>query len=118
MNTLLQTLRKSPPVSIAQIPVERFEDYLLSTSTNRVTQQTVPLTLPRSDVLRFWLADGSKLVIRSSGTEPKIKIYGEVVQEKKKDMERDIELADERLKTLLETFQKEISSKEQTGRTR
>jgi phosphoglucomutase/phosphomannomutase len=107
MNALMQRLRKKPPSAIGAIPVQRFEDYLSSKSKNLVTNQTDALTLPKSDVLRFWLHDGSKLVIRPSGTEPKIKIYGEVVHENVTNADREIQLADERLKNLIEAFRNE-----------
>lgn len=51
-------LRKFPPTELAGIPVIRLDDYF-----------------PRSDMLAFWLQDGSKVIIRPSGTEPKVKIY-------------------------------------------
>ncbi len=55
-------LRNTPPSHIGGIEVASIEDYANGT-----------MPLPQSDVLRFWLSDGSKLVIRPSGTEPKIK---------------------------------------------
>ena len=87
----MQRLRNAPPTSIADVPVEKFQDHQKASS------------LPKSDVLRFWLSDGSKLVIRPSGTEPKLKIYGEIVQENS----QDIQLGDARLKALIEGFLKE-----------
>lgn len=52
-------------------------------------------------MLRFWLEDGSKLVIRPSGTEPKIKIYAEVIEKEGQSDAAAIERADERVRTLL-----------------
>jgi phosphomannomutase len=77
MQALMQKLRINPPQEIAGQKVVVVEDYLSGTriDANGVSR----LTLPKSDVLRFWLSDQSKLVIRPSGTEPKIKIYAEVV---------------------------------------
>ncbi len=99
MNGLMKTLRQHPPASIAGEAVSSIEDYLHGKDS-----------LPPSDVLRFWLADGTKLVIRPSGTEPKVKIYAEVKHKADKDLEASILACDEKLKKLVEAFQHEISS--------
>ena len=65
MNTVMGALRKSPPNKINKQKVIEVTDYLLDQTT-----------LPKSDVLLFRVDDHSKFVIRPSGTEPKIKIYG------------------------------------------
>lgn len=57
-------LRTSPPDEVGGIPVDRIED-LSGGSEN----------LPPSDVLRIWLTDGSRVMVRPSGTEPKLKVY-------------------------------------------
>ncbi|MBM3183831.1 MAG: phospho-sugar mutase [Chlamydiae bacterium] len=90
---LMERLRKNPHTKIGNISVSSSEDF----------SQGI-LSLPKSDVLRFWLSDGSKLVIRPSGTEPKIKIYGEVFEKPSSDLEKTIADCDERLKILLQTF--------------
>ncbi len=66
--------------------------------------------MPKSDVLRFWLSDGSKLVIRPSGTEPKIKIYAEVIQEASDPIEQAIASCDLRLQKLIDEFKKLCSA--------
>jgi phosphoglucomutase/phosphomannomutase len=99
MEALMRRLRENPPASIAGVEVETIEDYL---SGN--------MSLPKSDVLRFWLKDRSKLVIRPSGTEPKVKIYAEVVGLAKGDIEKNVLECDERLKNLVSQFQKEALS--------
>jgi len=68
---MMEHLRHTPPTQIADLPVTCIEDYLLRKSS----PSHEPILLPKSNVLRFWLSDGTKLVIRPSGTEPKIKIY-------------------------------------------
>lgn len=67
MKEQMDRLRHSPPLQIAGQKVEKRIDYL--------KDQT---DLPKSDVLEFRLADQSRLTIRPSGTEPKIKIYASV----------------------------------------
>lgn len=75
----MKRLRKTPPSTIGDIEIVSIEDYSTSIKTFLKSGKTEPLELPESDVLRFWLADGTKLMIRPSGTEPKIKIYCGVV---------------------------------------
>lgn len=72
----IERLQKNPPTEIKGIPVVALEDYQKSIKTYLKDKKTERITLPKSEVLIFWLEDGSKLIIRPSGTEPKIKIYG------------------------------------------
>jgi phosphoglucomutase/phosphomannomutase len=71
----MEKLQSNPPTSIAGMDVEILEDYRRSIKTFIRTKETEFISLPKSDVLLFWLKDGSKIMIRPSGTEPKIKIY-------------------------------------------
>ncbi len=75
MDEIMTTLRNDPPAAIAGIPVVRFDDYKSGTSKNTATGEITALTLPKSNVLAFFLEGGSKVVVRPSGTEPKIKTY-------------------------------------------
>jgi phosphoglucomutase/phosphomannomutase len=78
MGTFMNRLRSSPPKTIGGQTVVYLEDYEKRVKTDMATKKTQPLTLPQSDVLLFRLSDESRLVVRPSGTEPKIKIYGGV----------------------------------------
>jgi phosphomannomutase len=51
------------------------EDYQNSTAKNLLTNEMETLNIPKSDVLIYYLEDGSKICARPSGTEPKIKFY-------------------------------------------
>ena len=51
------------------------EDYQASTMKKIVTDKTYPLDVPKSNVLIYYTEDGSKIALRPSGTEPKIKFY-------------------------------------------
>lgn len=64
MQGLMDGLRNAPPGEIAGFPVESRVDYL--------TEET---GLPRSNVLRYFLANGMEAAVRPSGTEPKLKVY-------------------------------------------
>lgn len=68
-------LRSDPPKAFSGVTVTAIEDYQSSVRIDLKTGVKKPLTLPKTDFLLFWLVDGSKVMIRPSGTEPKIKLY-------------------------------------------
>src|SRR5665648_32997 len=72
---MMEEFRDNPPSQITGSRVVKTDDYLLSTSTDTATGKKSPLTLQKSNVLQFFLADGTKISVRPSGTEPKIKFY-------------------------------------------
>jgi len=72
---MMEGYRKSPPLTIDGSEVVELLDYELEEGKNLVTGQTWNLQLPKSNVLQFITADGSKISARPSGTEPKIKFY-------------------------------------------
>lgn len=75
MKEIMSDLRSNTPKAIGGLNVTRFDDYLAGTSENTADGNKTMLTLPKSDVLTFTLTDGASVVIRPSGTEPKIKAY-------------------------------------------
>ncbi len=75
MKEIMGNLRAETPKEIGGKSVTRFDDYLASTSTDTATGDKKMITLPKSDVLTFMLTDGASVIIRPSGTEPKIKAY-------------------------------------------
>jgi len=83
MRRVMDLLRSHPPTSIHRLQVIATEDYLKKKKIDLKTGAEELLTLPISDVLIFRLENDAKLIIRPSGTEPKIKIYGEVIGEQK-----------------------------------
>ena len=75
---MMNRLRQSPPASIDGIGVARLRDFETSQElalTQGGFNSSGKLTLPKSDVLQFILVDGTKVSVRPSGTEPKIKFY-------------------------------------------
>ncbi|MCC4248322.1 MULTISPECIES: phospho-sugar mutase [Microbacterium] len=64
---IMASLRAQPPSAVGEVAVERIDDLLLGVDG-----------LPPGDVLRIWLEDGSRLIVRPSGTEPKLKLYLDV----------------------------------------
>ena len=75
MNNIMNTLRNDHLAEIAGLKVVRIDDYKLSISKDVLTGASSNITLPKSDVLAFFLEGGAKVIVRPSGTEPKIKTY-------------------------------------------
>lgn len=75
MKEIMASLRSETPKTIGGLTVTVFDDYIASSSTDTATGAKTMLTLPKSDVLSFKLTDGASVIIRPSGTEPKIKVY-------------------------------------------
>lgn len=75
MNGIMSGLRKNPPKSVAGLKVLAVSDYLESETTDTQTGRLSPISLPKSNVLSFVLEKECKIIIRPSGTEPKIKAY-------------------------------------------
>ncbi len=80
---MMEGYRKSPPLTIAGEDVNTLLDYELQIGKNLKTGATWKLDLPKSNVLQFITAQGSKISARPSGTEPKIKFYFSVNTELK-----------------------------------
>ncbi|MGZ5134349.1 MAG: phospho-sugar mutase [Flavitalea sp.] len=72
---MMETYRSNPPQTINGSAVVQLLDYDLSKGRNLQTGEEWNIQLPKSNVLQFILADGSKISARPSGTEPKIKFY-------------------------------------------
>ena len=75
MAELMQSLRQAPPAQIAGVKVVVRKDYTDGTVTDCATGAKNTMELSGSNVLRFELADGTIILVRPSGTEPKIKVY-------------------------------------------
>ena len=87
---MMETYRLQPPALLAGSPVVSLLDYQLQQATDLVTGEKKSIQLPKSNVLQFITADGSKISARPSGTEPKIKFYFSVQAplSNKEDFER------------------------------
>jgi len=75
MKDIMQGLREHPPEEIAGLKVTALADYDRSVRLDFITQKTEKITLPKSNVLGYFLDGGASVLIRPSGTEPKIKLY-------------------------------------------
>lgn len=73
---LMQSLRTDPPKTIGGIDVRAVADFMTGVDKESGTGKTLrQYDLPKSDVVQFTLSDGTKVIARPSGTEPKIKFY-------------------------------------------
>jgi phosphoglucomutase len=72
---MMEGYRNNPPAEINGSKVVTLLDYQLQVGKNLLTGESYTLALPKSNVLQFITADGSKISARPSGTEPKIKFY-------------------------------------------
>ena len=79
---MMTDYRATPPAELGGSPIVLIKDYQTLKATTPATGEATQLDMPEpSDVLQFFTADGSKVSIRPSGTEPKIKFYVEVKAE-------------------------------------
>ena len=75
MAALMKSLRENPPAEISGVPVAVQKDYRDGSARDTATGDLEKMELSGSNVLRYELTDGTSIIVRPSGTEPKIKIY-------------------------------------------
>ena len=75
MQELMKNLREKPPGDIAGVEVTTIRDYLSGTELDVKTGKVSEIELKGSNVLRYGTADGTNVIVRPSGTEPKVKVY-------------------------------------------
>ena len=102
----MENFRKSPPKSIGGVQVMKLEDYLHLTSYNFKIKKEKKLQFSPSNVLIFKLEDGTKIALRPSGTEPKIKYYFSINQKfdpnlSWKEQEKNLETRLDELSSLI-----------------
>jgi len=72
---MMERFRNNPPKEFIGSKVVRMLDYKMQVEKDLVKNTSSTIALPKSDVLQFYLEDGTKISVRPSGTEPKIKFY-------------------------------------------
>lgn len=106
IRTMMENFRSRAPERIAGLRVVRALDYKTSVEVNLENGKESKLGLPKSDVLQFYLEDGSKISVRPSGTEPKIKFYisvnaplgsAELYESKRQELQDKIDRIEEAL---------------------
>lgn len=75
IQAIMDKFRANPPKELNGSKLLMIKDYQTSKETNLLTGKETPINLPKSNVLQFFTKDGSKISVRPSGTEPKIKFY-------------------------------------------
>lgn len=90
---VMSALRADPPARIGEVEVDRVDDLLTGVDE-----------LPPGDVLRYWLADGSRVIVRPSGTEPKLKVYLDVRGDSADDAAARIHAVTTAMRELVDTL--------------
>jgi phosphoglucomutase len=75
IDALIHDFRETPPTEVSEFTVAAIEDYQTSQRKEVKTGQVSTIDLPKSNVLKYFLNDGSWFCVRPSGTEPKVKFY-------------------------------------------
>lgn len=104
---MMKGYRENPPATINGSAVVTLYDYQLQQVKNLKTGETQAIDLPKSNVLQFILADGSKISARPSGTEPKIKFYFSVHDklDNVADFDAVNQLLEERITNIIQDMQ-------------
>jgi len=109
LKKLNTSIREDLPWNLAGRKVESITDIKEGCRTfSDGTKEAIDL--PQSDVLTFWLEGGARIIVRPSGTEPKIKCYYEVAQSVEEDYARAQELAATQLNELIQAHQRELDA--------
>ncbi len=106
----MSSLRTKLPAEINGVPIAIVEDYLTQIKTEIKSGKTSPLHLTKSNVLLLWLEDGSKIMIRPSGTEPKIKLYGGTKDKSDRPTETAVQHCQAKIDRLLDVTEKLLTS--------
>ena len=103
INQMMIDLRDNPMESINGQRVVCIEDYQNTTARDLINNETFHLDIPKSNVLIYYLEDGTKICARPSGTEPKIKFYFSVnaILEDKNDLEEANDFLDTKIQNII-----------------
>jgi len=103
---IMEDYRNSPPQTINNSNVMLIHDFKKQKTFDQISHLRYDINLPKSDVLQFILQDGSKISVRPSGTEPKIKFYFGVMEKlnKKEDFEKVNKLLDEKVENIIKSL--------------
>lgn len=107
MNELMENLRKNPKKSLGPFQTKKVEDYQQSLAFDVETDLTTPLFLPKSNVIRYLFNEGS-LILRPSGTEPKVKCYISSFSKEFESVDKGIDLCDQNLALLEKEVRKTL----------
>ena len=100
---MMDNFRQNPPKTLGGSAVIQLHDYYLQKTLHLENGKETPITLPKSNVLQFITRDGSKISVRPSGTEPKIKFYFGAKEKlnSKDDFDKVNQLLDKKIETII-----------------
>lgn len=104
INEIIQNYRDDAPALINDVNVVIIRDYLTGIESNIFNGKQTEMGLPSSNVIQFVMEDMTKITIRPSGTEPKIKFYISVKDKLRKT--EDFDVANKRVEDLIESYKK------------
>jgi phosphoglucomutase len=108
IDAMMDKFRSSPPDTINGSPVMLVNDYLKQKSIDSISQLRQDIDLPKSNVLQYFLKDGTVISLRPSGTEPKIKFY--IGVRGKLDKKENFDAVDKQLKEKTEKILKDLGA--------
>ena len=97
IKAMMARFRTTPPTMIGDEKVVEIRDYKTLEAKDLITGKVTPINLPKSDVLQFFTENGSKISIRPSGTEPKIKFYFSMKGKIEGSLDASMEVLDRKL---------------------
>jgi phosphoglucomutase len=97
----IEALRNDPINEVDKVKIVTRLDYKLSSEENTVSNTKATIDLPKSNVLKYILEDGSSFVVRPSGTEPKMKIYLAVKSSSLDNADKDIAKFNEKVMEII-----------------
>jgi phosphoglucomutase len=109
--SILANFRSQPPQEIAGKAVVSQEDYLTSEKTILPSGEKTVISLPKSNVLKYFLEDGSWFTLRPSGTEPKVKFYFAVKGDSLEDSKNRLEQLQDAVMKKVEDIVAEATAK-------
>ncbi len=101
MEALMSSLRGNTPIELGGISVKVFGDYMTESFTNMQSGEKTPTGLPKANVLYFALENGDVIIVRPSGTEPKVKFYFLVSGKDKNEAATKIDIYQSSIKNLI-----------------
>ena len=102
MGEIMENLRNNPPEEIAGMKVLSVSDYKKSEKICKVTGEKTVIDLPSSNVLYYALENSCSVIVRPSGTEPKIKIYYTACAKTREDAQKIKDVMSEEMKKYME----------------
>ena len=108
-DAIMKTARDPKLTSFDDVAITSIEDYKSGTRHDLITNEKTPLDLPKSDVMLYSMEDDTRIVIRPSGTEPKVKIYGLMTYKSFNTVDEGIEACNELLEHRLKVIKKHLT---------